>query len=354
MAESRNPSWYATEVIRNSNQAQSISTSYANSGGVIAMAAYRPSEQLFARQLLSIRAQSIQDFQCLISVDGDAGPVARMVEEITEGDARFQVLGFENRMGFYLNFQRAVSAVPVSARWVALSDQDDYWYPTKLETLLPFLDQASLAAGQSRVIAHPSGQVIAESTGRRELPVSEFFVENQFTGGAMVFRREVLDLALPFPEFASPTQVHDHWLAVCAAVQNGARLVDVVVQDYVQHDANVIGEAESGFNPLRSLRTARSIAQKFQGSTSPLALLRSIHGVGVGWREVMADSLLTRLPQDPEVRQLASLYGSGAKRKVARTVLSASFGGRIHPRAAAEFLSGLAIAPLVSRKRGAS
>lgn len=337
-------------MIEINNQPQPTLTSYVNSPGVVAMAAYRPSEDLFARQVLSIQAQSITDFRCLISVDGDSAPVARMVEEITGGDTRFEVLGFEDRLGFYLNFQRAVSAVPVTARWIALSDQDDYWYPNKLETLLRFLEQASLVAGQSRVVAHPSGRVIAESTGRRSLPVAEFFVENQFTGGAMVFRREVLDLALPFPEFASPTQVHDHWLAVCAAVQEGATLVDIVVQDYIQHDANVIGEAESGFNPLKSWRRARKIAKKFQASTSPLALLRTIHGVGVGWREVMADSLFARLPQDPQICNLVSLYGSGVKRKTVRTVLSASFGGRIHPRAAAEFLAGLAIAPLVSRK----
>ena len=36
--------------------------------------------------------------------------------------------------------------------------------------------------------------------------------------------------------------MHDHWLAVVAAATGRVRVLPDVVQDYVQHDANVLGE----------------------------------------------------------------------------------------------------------------
>ena len=36
----------------------------------------------------------------------------------------------ESRLGFYRNFERALSMVPPSADYVTLCDQDDYWHPT--------------------------------------------------------------------------------------------------------------------------------------------------------------------------------------------------------------------------------
>ena len=79
------------------------------------------------------------------------------------GDSRFEVIGWDDRVGFYLNFERLLMAVPADAAWVALSDHDDAWYPTKLEQLVPRLDDVILVTGQARVTSHPSGRVLLES-----------------------------------------------------------------------------------------------------------------------------------------------------------------------------------------------
>src|SRR5690349_23968639 len=126
---------------------------YAGTFGAVALAAYKPDQPMFARQLLSIQAQTHTDFVCLISVDGDYQQVADMVRQICGGDERFQVLGYSSRLGFHHNFERALKAVPKDARWVALSDQDDYWCPGKLAALLPRLDGAALVTGQARVVS---------------------------------------------------------------------------------------------------------------------------------------------------------------------------------------------------------
>ncbi|GAC1501723.1 MAG: hypothetical protein NVS2B15_24240 [Pseudarthrobacter sp.] len=199
---------------------QSGAGAFAGTFGAVALAAYQPDESMFARQLLSIQAQTHANFVCLISVDGDYERIEDMVRRACGQDERFQILGYGSRLGFHHNFERALTKVPEAARWVALSDQDDYWYPEKLATLLPHLESAALVTGQARVVSpeisstdpNPAG---GRLTDRRNVGAADLIASNQVTGSLCMFRREVLDLALPFPSLAAPSQYHDHWIGLC-------------------------------------------------------------------------------------------------------------------------------------------
>ncbi|MDQ4490980.1 glycosyltransferase [Sinomonas sp. ASV486] len=313
--------------------------------GAIVLAAYRPPADLFRVQLASIQNQTIRDFDCLITADGGAADVEALVRDAVGDDARFRVIGYDNRLGFYANFERGLAAVPPTARWVALSDQDDRWYPAKLERLLPTLADRSLVSGQSRVVAQPGERVVSQSTRRKSLEPRYFVLENQFTGGSTVLRRDVLDLALPFPQSDSASQFHDHWLAVCAAAQAGAEVLDVVVQDYIQHGANVIGEGEKSFSPIRSLRNALRLTYKAERGGGPRAIAATVYDVGVGWREVMAAELARRVPESAVSAELSVLFGPSRHVMMAlRTLLIGVVGRKITPRATLEYAAGLALA----------
>lgn len=321
--------------------------------GCVVLAAYRPDTELFRTQLRSIQKQTLADFSCIISADGEGDLVGEQVATAVGGDPRFRVIGFENRVGFYANFERGLGAVPPTARWVALSDQDDYWYPEKLATLVPHLENAAVVGGQARVVAHPGNRVVAASTNRRNSAALAFFLDNQFTGGQMVFRRDVLDVALPFPRLSTPAEVHDHWLAVCASALGGSLVVDDVVQDYVQHGNNVIGEATGGVSLRRSLRNARAIARRFEGSDSVAGVMRATYRVGVGWREAMAEALAERLPGNPIAERAQRLYGTPrGSARTARAVVQMALRGQVSYRSAVEYLAGGVAGAAVRIRRG--
>lgn len=263
--------------------------------GVVALAAYQPDWELFGTQLRSIQNQTHTQFQCLISADGGFAEVRDFVARELGGDERFRVLGFDDRLGFYGNFERVLEHVAAEAEWVALSDQDDAWYPSKLETLVPHLQDVSLVAAQARVVRLPENEVVTASTQRKNVELDALLAQNQVTGSLCVFRRELLDLALPFPRLNTISQVHDHWLAVCAKATAGALVVDDVVQDYVQHGGNVLGEVGGRKSLAKSLEHVKALSRKFQGSSSPLAMLRTANDLSFGWRRVMADALRNRV-----------------------------------------------------------
>ena len=153
--------------------------------GVVVLAAYRPDPELFAIQLRSIRDQTRRDFRCLIGADGGQEDVRALVAEIVGDDPRFEVIGWDDNLGFYLNFERLLLAVPDDASWVALSDQDDRWYPDKLERLVPLLDESTLATGQARVVAWPGRRGVPRRDHRRVVPAGDLALREPGHGFAL-------------------------------------------------------------------------------------------------------------------------------------------------------------------------
>lgn len=239
----------------------------------ICMATHNPDIGLLRTQLESLRNQTITDWVCVISDDCSLPDVYRQIEAEIEGDTRFVISRSEARLGFYRNFERALGLVPDSADLVALCDQDDRWYPEKLAELEKALGRKQLAYSDQRLVTE-SGEVIADTywSGRRNNHTSyaSMLIANTVTGAASLFRREMLDFALPFPE-APGEQFHDHWLALVAMSTGGIAYVDRPLYDYVQHGSAVLGHdaANAGIKAGRSKRPRRlsvgAVRQFFSG-----------------------------------------------------------------------------------------
>jgi glycosyltransferase involved in cell wall biosynthesis len=212
----------------------------------ICMATYNPPEGLLERQLDSLREQSHANWVCLISDDGSRPEAVELIERAIGDDPRFALARNPERLGFYGNFERALAMAPAAADFVTLCDQDDYWYPDKVERLLERVrGGAQLAYSDARVVS-PDGAEIHPSywTVRRNnyTNFGSLLMANSVTGAASLFRRDLLDDALPFPpSLANP--FHDHWLASVALARGEIAYVDEPLYDYVQHTGAVIGHA---------------------------------------------------------------------------------------------------------------
>ena len=135
--------------------------------------------------------------------------------------------------------------IPAGVRYVALADQDDRWHPGKLGTLCEALGSAELVYSDARVVDRDGGLIQASRRLDRGGPPSSLaslLVLNTVTGAASLFRRELLEQALPFPEVPG-TPYHDQWLAAVALARGEIRYVDQPLYDYVQHGAAVLGHA---------------------------------------------------------------------------------------------------------------
>jgi len=272
---------------------------------VICMATYNPQIGAFSRQITSIQAQTYPHWHCIIQDDGSEPAVLEAMRTVCAKDRRFSFFTGASNCGFYHNFERCLYRVPATVPYVALSDQDDAWLPDKLQALLKHLGQRALVYSDMQIVDH-QGRVVSTTywTKRRNnyQDMETVFLANTITGAAALFRRELLDLALPFP-IRIGDAFHDHWLGLCAFCAGGVAYVERPLYDYYQHAGNVIGHCED-VQPVR--RQAQTTSIRAQKNGIMARLLRRLQGLEYGYQhehrrlQRMAQTLLLRQLQMPE------------------------------------------------------
>jgi hypothetical protein len=165
---------------------------------------------------------------------------------------------------------------------LALCDQDDRWEPDKLAVLRAAIGSASMAYSDQRLV-DADGRTLRETMweGRRNnhTDLASLLIANSITGAATLFRREIAELALPFPDTPG-LQFHDHWLGLVALATGRIAYVDRPLYDYVQHGGAVFGDVTSGGRGRRR----RSLVRGGRGA----------YFLGYLAREVQAQVLLAR------------------------------------------------------------
>ena len=272
----------------------------AREPGLIAvcMATYEPDLALFRAQIASLRAQTDRDWVCVISDDGSSRERFDALAAVVADDPRFTVVRSELRRGFYRNFERALELAPPEAGLLALCDQDDRWHPEKLAVLRAALGDAQLVYSDQRLVA-ADGRVLRGTLwqGRRNnhSDLTSMLVANTITGAATLFRRDVAERALPFPETPG-LQFHDHWIALVALASGEVAYVHRPLYDYVQHAGAFFGDVTHGGRGARErlgglVRGGRGARERLRG------LVRGGRGAyfrGYLAREVQARVLLAR------------------------------------------------------------
>lgn len=217
----------------------------------IALALFEPKTKLFERQLRSLRAQSFENWICIVTCDSPVENLRAkpaLWDELQ--DPRFRVVENAKRLGAKGNFERAVQLVTKeSVDALAFCDQDDYWYPEKLQVLVDELNMrpsGSLVHCDMRVVMSKGDELVQISSSawvhedRQVFDQSRFhfLIRNCVTGAA-----SLMDVSLPreFGKIPSSFQFHDHWFALVAACRGGVYPVNRVLYDYVQHEGNVVG-----------------------------------------------------------------------------------------------------------------
>lgn len=236
----------------------------------VVMATYNPEREFLARQIESLRGQSFKDWHCLVVDDHSAEERFALVRELIGGDTRFSVIrNLENR-GVNGAFEMGLQAVPDTAEYVLLCDQDDVWEREKIDCLKRALEEntetnlvhsdLSLIDAAGRQLAPSCWQ--AEGRSAEDGSLEALLFRNQVTGASCLFRASVLRHALPFPSFLiGKTDIyHDHWLALNAACTGVIRAVPRPLVKYRQHENNQVGALRAGRGVDRTLF---SRAQRF-------------------------------------------------------------------------------------------
>ncbi|WP_375237002.1 glycosyltransferase, partial [Microbacterium schleiferi] len=283
------------------------------------MAVYKPDDALLRVQVESIRSQTLAEWTCLIGIDGVDELVARALAEAIGDDDRFVVIEYPENVGHYRNFERIIQrAVIQDVDWIALADQDDQWSATRLERLVSALGHGDTGGACCQAsLVRRDGEIIGTTSRGQSGDLFGLLMDNRVTGTLSVFTRQVARLALPFPPIRD-SAFHDHWLGVVAQATGSFTYLDDVLQTYVQHDRNAVGELNSGLR-ARLTRLRSSTASRSMSWLSYLSWHRW------GWRAEMARVLIERELAGNQHQMLGSV-ASGKPRSRLTGLLLRSWG----------------------------
>ncbi|NMG47474.1 glycosyltransferase [Azoarcus communis] len=214
----------------------------------IAMATWN-GEQHLPAQLESFLTQTVLPDELVVRDDGSSDRTLQILQRFADR-APFEVRILESgpRLGYATNFERALTAV--TGDLIFLSDQDDAWFPERVEVIrnasrthpdiqLFINDIENVGESLER-----SGVTKLANLRRAGLPE-----EHYVTGCATALRRPLLTFALPFPPGLA---AHDKWLHECAHWLGVRSIIPQVLQLYRRH-----GQNASNFGISRPQHTGR-------------------------------------------------------------------------------------------------
>lgn len=207
-------------------------------------------ERFLDQQLTSILQQLQPEDEVLISDDGSSDGTRTLLQQFEAQDARIHLFDGPQK-GVIAN----VAFVLSKARGdiLFLADQDDYWLPNRVKSMLAAFDSnpdvqivlADLAIVDDQgTIIHPSYFAL------RQVKVGTWqtLIKNGFIGAGMAITSQLRDKALPFPP---NIPMHDMWLGMLA--DKNVYLLKEPLTYYRRHANNV-----------SEIATTASFTQKFR------------------------------------------------------------------------------------------
>lgn len=208
----------------------------------VVMAVYN-GEKYLADQVGSILPQLNEADELVISVDPCGDSSKEIALAYASQDARVRVSDGPGT-GVTKNFEAALKLA--MGAYIFLSDQDDVWLNGKVERVLCELEHEGVLG-----VVH-NASIVEESLApaKRRFFEQEFnpgvlrnIVKNRYIGCCMAMRRELLDMALPFPD---DIPMHDQWLGLLAKRHGEVKYVDEPLMLYRRHRDTVTGQKKAG------------------------------------------------------------------------------------------------------------
>lgn len=202
----------------------------------IAMATYN-GEKYLKEQLESIYAQTYKNIEVIVTDDCSSDKTVEILGQYSKSHGLKYVVGEQN-IGFVKNFEKAIGLC--TGEYIALADQDDIWEKDKLELLLNEIGTNLLIHSDCSIIDGEGNTI--QIDWKKELgyriKMEELFFSNVVTGCTVLFTKDLLRTAFPFPEGIA---YHDWWLAICASKEHKIVYLNRSLTRYRQHNEQHTG-----------------------------------------------------------------------------------------------------------------
>ena len=198
-------------------------------------------EKYILKQLMSILSQLKLDDEVIISDDGSNDRTKEIIRSLN--DSRIILIDNIYKKGYTNNFLNALEKA--SGDIIFISDQDDIWVNNKVEYCLNLLCDSFFVVSNAIVIDSEEN-IINNSFFSISKPFKSRLgnlYRFSYLGCCMCFRKEVLELAIPFPK-NQKLCTHDNWLFLIGIFYFKIKITNVPLVLYRRHGNNTSSGAE--------------------------------------------------------------------------------------------------------------
>ncbi len=196
-------------------------------------------QEFILQQIESILNQLNENDEIVVSDDNSTDNTIAILNSLN--DVRIKIYYNEGKNGVIYNIENALKKC--KGDFIFLSDQDDIWLENKVEVSLQALQKATLVVSDCHIANHKL-EIIQNSffeTNKSHKNKWLALTRNPYIGCCMAFKKELLELALPFPK---KLPMHDIWLGNVAAFYFNFSFIDNKLIFYRRHDKNASSSSE--------------------------------------------------------------------------------------------------------------
>lgn len=208
----------------------------------VAMPTYN-GEKYLREQLDSIYNQTMQPDEVVVVDDCSKDTTLKILEEYHE---RYGLKYYvnEKNLGYNKNFEKAISLC--SGDYIALSDQDDIWFPNKIEesyntirkypTNVPALVSSfgQQVNGELKTVRH---EISAFQTGDWHLQLTRYYSQ----GCTLMMNRALLEYIIPFPADI----IYDAYIGLTASMIGNREYIGKALMYYRLHGGNSLANKDA-------------------------------------------------------------------------------------------------------------
>lgn len=217
-------------------------------------------ERFLEQQLNSILEQTVLPDELIVSDDNSSDSTREIVEQFAKKTS-FPVsllLNDKNKRGYTQNFQNALGSV--TGDLIFLSDQDDVWFPQKIETVKNHAQHS-----EKQMFVH-NAEYTDEKLNKLGITTFGKFALTQkrneefVSGSVMAIKQELLHNAMPIPDnFVG----HDNWIAGFAQALQLVEVIEEPLMYYRRHAGATMIRTSGVKNVLKKLTKKYRIMDVF-------------------------------------------------------------------------------------------
>lgn len=187
-------------------------------------------------QLDSIIAQTYPIHEYIMVDDCSTDQTMNILQGYGQKYSNWRIYQNEKNIGYNKNFEKALQLATGDV--IAICDQDDIWNKDKIKIMLEnWKDNTPLIYCESIRFTDYTPTKLKTNKWLRKFEGTDgrkLFIQNVISGHNIIFKKDLLKLALPFKQ----NIYYDWWLSVVAAYNGGVTYLPKILVYYRIHDKN--------------------------------------------------------------------------------------------------------------------